>query len=87
MNRPPRLGVPGWQGPVPGKHIETAYAGAMTKNSVWTIIGVIAAVVIAWWIVNVIFSVLWFIAKLGVVAVVAVIVFFVLRSLFRGDRG
>ncbi|MGW9113820.1 hypothetical protein [Microbacterium sp. NPDC055683] len=59
----------------------------MTKNSVWTIIGVIAAVVIAWWIVNVIFSVLWFIAKLGVVAVVAVIVFFVLRSLFRGDRG
>ncbi|WP_345439943.1 hypothetical protein [Microbacterium gilvum] len=59
----------------------------MTKNSVWTIIGVIAAAVIAWWIVNVIFSVLWFIVKLGVVAVVAVIVFFVLRSLFRGDRG
>ncbi|GAA4780046.1 hypothetical protein GCM10023351_26310 [Microbacterium gilvum] len=53
----------------------------------WTIIGVIAAAVIAWWIVNVIFSVLWFIVKLGVVAVVAVIVFFVLRSLFRGDRG
>ena len=54
----------------------------MSRN-VWTIIGVIAAVIIAWILVDVAFSVLWFIAKLAIVAVVAVIVFFVLRSLVR----
>jgi hypothetical protein len=58
----------------------------MTKNTVWTIIGVIVAVVIAWWLVGVLFSVLWFIAKLAIVAVVAVLVFFLLRSLFRSER-
>lgn len=54
----------------------------MTKNTVWTILGVIAAVVIAWWLVGLLFSVLWFIAKLAIVAVVALIVFLVLRSVF-----
>lgn len=53
----------------------------MTKN-IWTVVGVILAVVIAWWIVSAVFSVLWFIVKLAIVAVVAVVVFFVLRSLF-----
>lgn len=57
----------------------------MTKNSRWTLLGVIVAVVIAWWIVSVLFSVLWFIAKLAIVAVVAVAVFFVLRSLFGSE--
>ncbi|WP_338566984.1 hypothetical protein [Microbacterium paraoxydans] len=56
----------------------------MTKN-LWTILGVILAVVIAWWIVSALFSVLWFIAKLAIVAVVAVVVFLVLRSLFTRD--
>nr|WP_314845180.1 hypothetical protein [uncultured Microbacterium sp.] len=54
----------------------------MNKNSLWTIVGVILAIVIAWWIVSALFSILWFIAKLGIVLVVAVVVFFVLRSLF-----
>ena len=55
----------------------------MNKSAVWTVIGVIVAVVIAWWLVSVLFSVLWFLAKL---AVVAVIVFLVLRNVFaRGD--
>lgn len=54
----------------------------MSKNSIWTIIGVIVAVVIAWWIVSALFSILWFIAKLGIVAIVAVLVLFALRSLF-----
>lgn len=58
----------------------------MTKNTVWTIIGVIAAIVIAWFIVNLLFSLLWFIGKLVIVAIVAVIVFFVLRMLFGGSR-
>lgn len=58
----------------------------MNKGTIWTIVGVIAAVVIAWFLVNVLFSVLAFFFKLLVVAVVAVIVFFVLRMLFaRSD--
>ncbi|KJQ52815.1 hypothetical protein [Microbacterium sp. SA39] len=57
----------------------------MTKN-IWTILGVILAVVIAWWLVSAVFSVLWFIAKLAIVAVVAVVVFLVIRSVFtRAD--
>ncbi|HWK77764.1 MULTISPECIES: hypothetical protein [unclassified Microbacterium] len=57
----------------------------MTKNSLWTVIGVIVAVVIAWWLVGVLFSLLWFIAKLAIVVVVAVIVYLVLRGMFRSD--
>ncbi len=55
-------------------------------RTLWTILGVIAAVVIAWIVVDVVFSLLWFIAKLAVVLVVAAIVFFALRSVFaRSD--
>ena len=54
----------------------------MNKGTVWTIVGVIAAILIAWFLVNVLFSVVAFIAKLLVVAVVAVIVFIVLRMIF-----
>jgi len=58
----------------------------MTKSSLWTVVGVIVAIAIAWVIVNVIFSLLWFVAKLAVVLVVAVIVFFFLRRVFaRSD--
>ena len=57
----------------------------MTKN-LWTILGVILAVVIAWWIVSALFSVLAFIFKLAIVAVVAVVVYLVLRGVFsRSD--
>lgn len=54
----------------------------MNKNSLWTVVGVVLAVVIAWWIVSALFSILWFIAKLAIVLVVAGIVFLVLRGLF-----
>ncbi len=58
----------------------------MNKGTVWTIVGAIVAVVIAWFLVNILFSLLWFIGKLLVVAVVAVVVFVVLRMLFaRSD--
>ncbi len=58
----------------------------VNKSTVWTIVGVVVAVVIAWFLVDLVFSLLWFIGKVVVVAVVAVIVFFVLRLLFaRGD--
>ena len=56
------------------------------SRTIWTVIGVIVAVIVAWFIVDLLFSLLWFIGKLAIVAVVAVIVFFVLRSLVgRGD--
>ncbi len=58
----------------------------MNKSTLWTVLGVIGAIVIAWWLVNVLFSLMWFIFKLAVVAVVAVVVFFVLRSLLRSVR-
>ncbi|WP_372968607.1 hypothetical protein [Microbacterium sp.] len=54
----------------------------MNKNSLWTIVGVVLAVVIAWWIVSALFSILWFIAKLAIVLVVAAVVFLVLRGMF-----
>ncbi len=53
----------------------------MTKSTLWTVVGVIVAVVIAWVLVDVIFRLAWMIAKLGLIAVVAVVVFFVLRML------
>ena len=53
------------------------------SRTVWTVLGVIAAVIIAWFVVDLLFSLLWFIGKLAIVAVVAVIVFFVLRALVR----
>ena len=58
----------------------------MNKSTIWTVLGGILAIIIAWWLVNVLFSVLAFVFKLLVVAVVAVIVFFVIRSLFSSRR-
>jgi len=58
----------------------------MNRGTIWTIVGVIVAVVIAWFLVDIVFSLLWFIGKVVVVAIVAAIVFFVLRMLFaRAD--
>ena len=56
----------------------------MNKTTVWTVLGVIAAIVVAWFLVDVLFSLLWFIGKIVIVGVVAVIVFLVLRSIFSG---
>lgn len=58
----------------------------MTKSTIWTIVGVVVSVLIAWWLVSALFSVLWFIAKLAVVAVVALIVFGVIRALVAKSR-
>ena len=56
----------------------------MNKSTLWTIVGVVVAVIIAWALVNVLFSLLWFVVKLAVVAVVAVGVFLVLRGVSSG---
>ncbi len=54
----------------------------MTRN-VWTILGVIAAIVIAWFLVDFALHFVYLVFRLVLVAIVAVIVFFVLRFLFR----
>ena len=56
----------------------------MNKSTIWTVLGVIAAIVIAWFLVDVLFSLLWFIGKIIIVGVVAVVVFLVLRRVFAG---
>ena len=56
-----------------------------SQGTLWTILGVIVAVVIAWWLVSILASVLWFVGKLVIVAIVAVIGLFVLRTLFTRD--
>lgn len=66
----------------PSARMLRRYAGGMNKNSAWTIVGVVVAVIIAWILVSVLFNVLWFVAKLAVVAVVAVVMFLVLRGVF-----
>lgn len=53
------------------------------SRTAWTVIGVIVAVIVAWFLVDILFSLLWFIGKLAIVAVVAVVVFFVLHALVR----
>lgn len=59
----------------------------MTKNTIWTIVGVAAAVLIALWIVNTLLSLLWFVVKVALVVAVAVAVFAVLRALVARSRG
>ena len=54
----------------------------MRGGTIWTILGVVVAIVIAWFLVNALLSLIWFIAKLAIVLVVAVIVFFALRAVF-----
>jgi hypothetical protein len=58
-----------------------------SRNAIVTILGVVIAVAIAWFLVDVVFHLIWFLAKLIIVAVVAGLVFFALRGLFarRGD--
>lgn len=57
----------------------------MNRNALWTVLAVIGAIVIAWVLVDVVFKLVWFIGKLLVVAVVALIVFGVLRLLTRSS--
>jgi len=51
------------------------------------IIGVILAVVIAWWLVGALFSLVWFVVKVIIVGVVAVLVYFALRGVFSRTGG
>ncbi|MDQ1217057.1 hypothetical protein [Microbacterium arborescens] len=54
----------------------------------WTVVGVIAAIFVAWVIVDIVLRLAVFAVKLGLVAVVALVVFLLLRRLFArsGDQ-
>lgn len=52
----------------------------MRTSTLWTVLGVIAAVVIAWLLVNVLLWFITFVFRLVLVAVVALVVFVVLRA-------
>jgi len=56
------------------------------SRSFWTVVGVIVAIVVAWFLVDALFSLMWMLAKLAVVAVVAVVVYLALRSALSGSR-
>lgn len=48
----------------------------------WTVVGVFAAIFVAWVIVDIVLRLAVFAVKLGLVAVVALVVFLLLRRLF-----
>lgn len=52
-------------------------------RNVWTIVGVIAAVIIAWFVVDFALQAIYLIFRLVLVAIVAVIVYFGLRFALR----
>lgn len=58
----------------------------MRGGNIWTILGVIAAVVIAWFLVDGLLHLIWFIARIGIVLVVAAVVFFALRAVFSRPK-
>lgn len=58
----------------------------MTKSTIWSVLGAIIAVVIAWWLVTALFSLLWLVVKLALVVVVAALVYFGIRALTREAR-
>lgn len=53
-------------------------------RNVWTTVGVIAAVIIAWFVVDFALHAIYLIFRLVLVAVVAVIVYLALQFLLRG---
>ena len=58
----------------------------MRGGTIWTVLGVIAAIVIAWFLVSALLSLAWFVAKLVIVLVVGAIVFFALRAVFSRPK-
>lgn len=52
-------------------------------RNLWTILGVIAAVVIAWFLVDFALHFMYLVFRVVLVAIVAVVVYFMLRMLLR----
>ncbi|MCQ9369055.1 hypothetical protein NQ038_14195 [Brevibacterium sp. 50QC2O2] len=55
-------------------------------KNLWSIIGAILALVIAWWLVGAIFSLMRLAFKGVIVVGVAVIVYFLIRALFTSNK-
>lgn len=53
----------------------------------WTVLGVIAALLVAGLLISVLFHLFWLIARLAIIAVVAVVVLYALRSLVARRGG
>ena len=58
----------------------------MRGGTIWTVLRVIAAIVIAWFLVSALLSLAWFVAKLVIVLVVGAIVLFALRAVFSRPK-
>ncbi|KZE24539.1 MULTISPECIES: hypothetical protein [Brevibacterium] len=59
----------------------------MKMSTVWSVLGAILAIIIAWWIVSAVFSIAWFLVKAVIVIAVAAIVFGFIKGAFRSkDR-
>ena len=69
----------------PGSQYEPCENSRVDKAKIITIVSVIAAIIIAWILVNALLSVLVFVAKIALVAVVAGIVYVIIRFVAR-DR-
>lgn len=56
------------------------------KPTLITVLTIIVAIAIAWWLVGFLLSFAFFIVKVLIVAVIAVLVYFALRGVFAGSR-
>ncbi|MCM1013150.1 Uncharacterised protein [Brevibacterium casei] len=59
----------------------------MKMSTVWSVVGAVLAIIIAWWLVSVVFSIAWFLVKALIVVAVAAVVYAFLKGAFRAkDR-
>jgi high-affinity Fe2+/Pb2+ permease len=56
------------------------------KNTLVTVLCVVGAVLIAWFLVDIVLSAVFFLVKAAIVLVIAVVVYFVLRVLLARGR-
>jgi VIT1/CCC1 family predicted Fe2+/Mn2+ transporter len=59
----------------------------MKMSTVWSIIGAIIAVIIGWWVVNIAFSVAWFLVKAIITIVVALAIFGIIKASLKSKDG
>ena len=55
----------------------------MKMSTVWSVVGAVLAIIIAWWLVNAVFSIAWFLVKALIVVAVAAVVYAFLKGAFR----
>jgi hypothetical protein len=55
---------------------------AMNKVLIYTLLGVVAAIVISWFLIDTLFGVVTFFVKIVIVSVIALVAYFALRRAF-----